>query len=307
MKFIKSGMQTSIQDLGRIGLMNLGVSQGGAMDQDSLKLANWLVGNPTDAPAFEITLIGPVIEFQHSLLIAICGAQFELFLNQTPVDNNCCIKVSAGDQLRFGKLINGARAYLSISAHFQIPRVLSSYSTHLIAGFGGYKGRQIKDNDKLDITPRNCQIERVLPANWQRNYSGNYLIRCVNSVETELFSKDMSESFFSQSYQVSPQSNRMGIQLEGDFDSLSNSIEITSSGLTLGSIQITPSGKPIISTVDGQTIGGYPRIANVISSDLPLLGQLKASDRVNFTLIEYEYAVTILQNKEQFLQSIFSS
>jgi len=312
MKFIKSGLQTSIQDLGRIGQMHLGIACGGAMDPDSLKMANWLVNNPADTPAIEVTLIGPTIRFSQAAVIAICGAEFELFLNQRPIKSFQPVQVKRDDILVFGQRLSGCRAYLAISRKLNLKRVLSSYSTHLLAKFGGYKGRPLLDGDELNLLVDKTIVvkpnetdkhfeKRSIPSDLRANYSGHYYLRCVSSVESSQFSESQLDYFYKQSYQIDPQSNRMGIRLIGGESVMENKIQITSSGLTQGSIQLPPSGQPIISSVDGQTIGGYPRIANVISADLALLGQLTAGNIINFVKVEPEQGIQLLQEKQQLL------
>ncbi len=301
--FIKAGLQTSIQDLGRHGLMHQGISNSGAMDSNSIKLANWLVGKPIESPVIEVTLIGPIIRFEGPMTIAICGAQFELYLNGDLVFNDETIQIKKDDVLEFDRIRQGARAYIAFSGDLQLTPILGSCSTHLTAKFGGFNNRQINDKDRLEITSFTLSSNKKIPAINEVTYSGNYLLRCTHSVESEQFSQQQSKQFFSQRYQVTPECNRMGIKLTGKPITFKEKPDITSCGLTQGSIQIPPSGQAIISSVDGQTIGGYPRIANVISADLPILGQLKAGDQLNFTLVTQSLAekmlaeIQILQNK----------
>ncbi len=307
MKVLSGGLQTSFQDLGRIGYMHQGVSHSGAMDQDSLRLANWLVGNPIDHVGIEITLIGPEIKFETPLIVAISGASFELTLNGRSIETNQSYRVNNGDVLTFGKCKTGARAYLAVSGKPEIPKMLDSYSTHLTANFGGFRGRALRIGDKISITPydRKDFRLRTLPDSLRASYTGNYLVRCCNTVESDWFSHDQLNAFENQKFQVSPQSNRMGLRMAGEAIKQDYTKEMLSSGLIQGSIQIPNTGLPIISSVDGQTIGGYPRIANVINSDLPLLGQLKAGDRVSFQLIEKQSAQTLFLEKEMLFKRLF--
>ena len=290
MHFIKAGLQSSIQDIGRQGLMHLGISHSGAMDSSSLKLANQLVNKPIDSPVIEVTLIGPKIRFTKSMTIAICGAQFDLHLNGDLVFNNETIQVKKDDELKFDRLQQGARAYVAFSGEIQIAPILDSYSTHLTVKFGGYHNRQFSDGDLLEISATSISPYKKISLENEVVYSCKYLLRCTRSVELDQFNQRQSEHFFSQRYQVTPECNRMGIKLVGKAIVFDKQLDITSCGLTQGSIQIPPSGQPIISSVDGQTIGGYPRIANVICADLPMLGQLKAGDQLNFTLVTQSFA-----------------
>lgn len=304
MHFIKAGLQTSIQDSGRQGLMHLGISNSGAMDVNSMKLANWLVNKPAESPVIEVTLIGPEIRFKKPLTIAICGALFDLYLNGNLIFNDETIQVNRGDVLEFDRLQQGARAYIAFSGELQLRPLLGSYSTHLTAKFGGFENRQFKNNDLLDITSNTRSPSKKITAANNAFFSGNYLLRCTHSVESDQFSQQQSGQFFSQKYRVTPECNRMGIRLSCEALKFENRFNITSCGLTQGSIQIPPSGQPIISSVDGQTIGGYPRIANVISADLPILGQLKAGDQLSFTLITQSFAEKVFANAQAFQKKI---
>lgn len=301
MLFLNAGLQTSIQDLGRAGYMHVGVSQSGAMDKTAFTLANSLVGNSIHHPALEITLIGPKIQFQSSLSIAICGTQFDLYLNNVKIFNNKTIQVTKGDILEFGKLVNGARCYLAFSGELDLKKQLGSFSTNLTAKIGGYHNRQIKKGDLVRFISTKTVKKKSLGKSFHQPYSGKYLLRCTKSVESDNFSDAQHSQFFTNKYKVSQQSNRMGIRLDGKKIVDSDQIQITSSGLTQGSIQITPSGLPIISSVDGQTIGGYPRIANVISADLSILGQLKANDIIGFEMVSNEQAHILYTQKENWL------
>lgn len=300
MRFIKPGLQTSLQDLGRNKMMHQGVSHGGAMDPVSLRIANWLVGNAPDKACLEITLVGPTIEFEEAMTIGIYGANFNVSLNDRSIETHSSIQINKGDILKFGTRRNGARAYLAFSANLQLEKVLGSYSTHITAQFGGFKGRAFAANDRLEMINTGTIKSRSLPPELLTHYSGKYLIRCCDSVESKDFSA-CDSTFYNSTYQVSADSNRMGLRLIGNPLILEGRDNI-SSGLTQGTIQVPQSGLPIISSVDGQTIGGYPRIANVITADLPLLGQLNANDRIQFQKVTTQEAITFLTEKMKTLK-----
>lgn len=315
-RFLKAGLQTCIQDLGRQGVMHQGISHCGAMDTQSFTAANWLVSNPINSPIFEICLVGPTIEFYKETKIAITGANFDVLLNGHPIDCYQAIKIKAGDTLTFGKLNGGARAYLAVSGLLEtvngheIKKVLGSYSTHITAKYGSCNGKAVQVGDSFTLSSNTNENIDQSTREWQTQhipqFKGRYLIRCVKTVETDSFSEGQLTHFFQQKYSISAQSNRMGIRLSGEPLVFDKTIDIFSSGLTLGSIQIPPSGQPIISSVDGQTIGGYPRIANVISADLPLLGQLKPSDKVNFVLRSKSEALNILKKQKSFFEQLLN-
>lgn len=299
---VKSGMQTSIQDLGRSGYMHLGVAKGGVMDTLSMQLANWLVGNTPEQAVLEICLLGPTLRFREAVSVAISGAQFEITVTsqngQKAVPSvNHTIHLRAGDTLTFGKRLQGARAYLAVAATFSCDAVLGSCSTHFSAQFAGFSGRALQTGDVLPLTQCNVRKTKVLPVDVIQQYSGSYHLRCVPSVETNQFSVGQQSQFFTTTYSLRSDSNRMGLRFDGEPLTMHKMEEMISSGLTPGSVQLPPSGTPIVSSVDGQTIGGYPRIANVISADLFALGQLVAGDKVNFSLINIQQAQTLYANQ----------
>jgi len=306
MHFIKAGLQTSLQDLGRPGLMHLGISKSGAMDSNAMKSANWLVDKPLDSAVIEVALIGPKIRFEQPMSIAVSGASFELYLNGYLVFNDETIQVKMDDILEFDRLQQGVRAYIAFSGELQSKPILGSYSTHLTAKFGSFNNRQFNDNDHLKISSTPPSPHKKMLAKNDVIYSGKYLLRCTRSVESDQFSQEQTEQFYAQRFQVTPECNRMGIKLSGKSLEFEKTLEMTSCGLTQGSIQVPPNGQPIISSVDGQTIGGYPRIANIISADLPLLGQLKAGDQLNFTLVTQSNAEKMLAEVEVFRKSLTS-
>ena len=302
--FLKPGLQTSIQDLGRCGKMHFGINQSGAMDFLSLKLANWLVGNPLNSPCLEIALVGPTIKFKASTSIAICGAEFDIYHNGDLVFNDETIQICKGDILEFDKLRSGARAYLAIAGKLKCEKQFGSYSTHLMAHFGGFQGRQLKTGDKIKIKDPRLNDVKVLEKKLRLKYLGNYLIRFTEAVESSFFSPESRRQFTQNEYKVSADSNRMGLRLVGHPISPQTNEQVVSSGLVPGTIQVPSSGLPIITGVDGQTIGGYPRIGNVISADLSLLGQLKAGDKIKWQFVELDAAKQFLNLKQKMLSSL---
>ncbi|MGJ8680061.1 biotin-dependent carboxyltransferase family protein [Paraglaciecola sp.] len=311
---IKPGMQTSLQDIGRVKLMHWGIANTGAMDRLSMVLANKIIANPDNHPVLEICLIGPSLLFSQAMSIAICGAEFKVVLENDKgshvISNNQNIKISAGDKLIFGKRLQGARAYLAFSGKVNLTKTFNSFSTHFQAQFGGYHGRALNIHDVIDMYDCEVRTEQTiapLPSSallTAPQYSGKYILRCTSSVETNLFKQHQINSFYSTKYTVSSASNRMGLRLEGEsLESLAIP-DITSSGLLTGSIQIPPNGLPIISSVDGQTIGGYPRIANVISADQFTLGQLVAGDQIQFINVNVEQAHKLLKQQRSWLDTL---
>ncbi|MCA0902142.1 5-oxoprolinase subunit C family protein [Microbulbifer agarilyticus] len=304
LNILSGGLQTSIQDGGRSGWMRYGVAPGGAADPVAMAMANQLLGNPSAAACLEVTMVGPKIQFEVELCLAVCGARFDLSQNDIPVENDTVIHVRPGDILNFGALRSGARAYLAISADIQVPAVFGSLATLLQVGLGGFRNRALKTGDNIPLCNLRMAITRQLPVEFRLNYSGRPQLRVIDGAEAQYFSAQDRERFASTTYAVSPQSNRMGIRLQGTPLDTSGLPQMTSSGLCPGTIQVPPSGQPIVSFVEAQTIGGYPRIGHIIEADQHLLGQLKPRDRINFTPVTLDIAHQLLKEKHALLAQL---
>ncbi|AUD78167.1 urea amidolyase [Kangiella profundi] len=300
--FIKAGMQTSLQDLGRPGFRRFGIPNNGALDPVSLQIANWLVSKPLNSACLEITQAGPVIEFTQDMAIAVTGAHFELSIDDIPVDMHQTLLVNKGERLAFGKLVNGARAYLAFSAEPDLPKIMESYSTNLMANFGGYEGKAFKNNNTLPLTNIVNPKTKKTPKELQLEFGDNYQIRFVEGREWSDFSNATQNSFMDSGYKVTSQSNRMGMRLKGEVLKTTETLSMTTAPITPGTIQIPPDGQPIITLADGQTTGGYPRIGQVITADLSILGQLKANDSISFQCIDVDDAIDLLNAKTNLLK-----
>ena len=302
----KAGLLTTVQDLGRWGYQSFGVSVAGPMDRLSHRLANLLVGNSSSAAGLEITLLGPDIEFQDDVRCAVTGAEFEIFVDDNRMPLNAGWIVPKGAHLRFGDRRRGARAYLAIAGGLDVPQLLGSRATHLATGMGGYRGRHLQAGDRLEIgqasstqLSRMHQIQSVVSLP-----SKNIRLRVILGPQDQMFSKEALLTFQSSRYQVSSESNRMGYRLLGPSIASDKADQLLSDATPMGSIQVPASGKPIILMADGQTAGGYPKIATVITADLPLAGQLMPGDWITFDVCDRETAVTALIEQEQKLLSI---
>jgi len=281
-KVIRPGMLTTVQDLGRHGISSTGVTEGGAMDKFALGLANLLVGNAPNAPALEITLTGPELEFSSDTLIAITGAEIEGIEHAQPV------KINAGCRLDLPVVRKGCRAYLAVAGGFTIEPILNGAGTDLRAQLGGFKGRALRADDVLSATA----VKRETHGRWKLSptlfpaYSASPEVRVLPGTEMDEF----GETFWKTEFEISTQSDRMGYRLKGHQLKRDSSRELISSAAIPGTVQVPPEGNPIVLMADAQTLGGYPRIAHVAQVDMPLLAQLRAGDHVSFRKIELEEA-----------------
>ncbi|AOE50588.1 5-oxoprolinase subunit C family protein [Kangiella sediminilitoris] len=308
-KVHKAGLQTTVQDSGRSGYRKYGVANNGALDEYSHRLANWLVGKEKDSPTLEVTQIGPVLEFTTATTIGIAGAEFELFINDQAVPINQTLHIKAGDTLSFGHLKSGARAYIAFSGDLEIPSIMQSRSTNLLASFGGLNGRALQDGDCLSISSELFAQERTVPEELLMEHHHNLkqkhiIVRMIPGREFSCLEKGSKEKFLCSDFEVNSYSNRMAIKLDGAELSTREEQSMITSPIVPGTVQLPSNGQPIIILADGQTAGGYPRIGQVITADLSLLAQLKPHDRLSFYPIDIQQAKKILLQKQDFISNL---
>ena len=287
-KVHRSGLQTHIQDQPRDGFAHYGISPSGPADIIAYHYGNYLVHNKINTASLEIALFGPKIEFLDAGYIAITGSKFLIKINDTDLLYDRPIKIEKGQLLDIRSAIEGARCYLSIAGGIDVEDFLSSNSTHLETGVGGLNGRALKKNDIVNCLSNAGKIDfKIAKVKYDLNRTKIFVIK---GLQHNFFSKDDWKIFLNNEYTVSSKSNRMGIRLENG-NKLNKINDIITEGIPLGSIQVPPNGLPIISFVEHQTTGGYPKIANVISADIPKLGQLMPGDKFYFELIDFEQAI----------------
>ncbi|HTQ62416.1 MAG TPA: biotin-dependent carboxyltransferase family protein [Candidatus Solibacter sp.] len=301
------GMLTTVQDLGREGFGPMGVSPSGAADAIALRIGNLLVGNLEGAAALEMTLLGGTLAFPERAIVALAGADFGATLDDVPIEMWSSVDVRAGQTLRTGPTRTTARCYMCVQGGICVKQFLGSSSTHLLSGLGGFEGRALRKGDVLKIgssgvgfrTFRRSKVSsRALEKLRPRK-----VLRVTPGPQSDWFSDANLTSFYSGTYYVAEESNRMGLRLHGDAIPLTTGGEMISEGVSLGAVQITAGGLPIILFVEQQTTGGYPKIANVISADLGSLGQLRPRDEIRFERVELETARTLLLEQEKLLAS----
>ncbi len=288
--FKKIGLLTQVQDMGRIGYQAFGVPVGGAMDKASAQTANWIVGNPPNNPVLEITLLGPQIEIKGNGQIAITGADLSPQIDGKSMPMFETVQVSSTSVLSFGKIKNGCRAYLAIRGDWIVKKWLGSCSASSNNSAGLTPDSNFQKGSILTVKTKLPIPKRTLPAEVCPVHSDLCKVRMVEGPEFEKFSARMVGFFFSRSYKVTPDSNRMGYRLNAEVVDFKPDREIISSATIPGTIQITNAGQPIILMADAQTTGGYLRLANVISADMDKLAQVKPGDEIWFSLVSLEEA-----------------
>lgn len=320
-RVVSGGLQTTVQDLGRTHTQRQAVPVGGAMDTMAMRLANVLVGNADGAAVLEATLIGPALTFDAPALFAVGGADLSANVDSMVVARWRAVLAPAGATLRFGRPETGCRAYVAVAGGIDVPKVFDSRSTYLRAGFGGIAGRALRDGDALHFGEPSLLSRRIADslrsdvegpsfARWyagvtlRPRYSTEPLVRLLPGAHADALDTASRSALFAERFRVSASSDRMGYRLEGAPLKLRDRMEMLSEGVTFGTVQLPPGGAPIILMADGQTTGGYPRIAEVASVDLPLVAQLKPGDHVRFGPISLDDAQQLYLEREQELEQM---
>ena len=320
---IKPGALSTFQDLGRVGYQRFGVVVGGVMDQCSHRAANLLVGNDEQEATLEVTLLGPGLKFNETALIAICGADLAPRIDNTALPMGRPVLVRGGSQIDFGRRQSGMRAYLAVRGGYQLAPVMQSKSTYVRGAFGGFGGRALKKGDEIAIAtaagnPEDCYPQlalalresaasfATLPAALVPRYADSALpiVRVTAGQQWQAFTGQAQAQFVDGDFRIGVRSDRMGYRLEGQPLGLRAPLEMISEAVCFGTVQVPPDGNPIILMADRQTTGGYPKIATVISVDLPMLAQMMPHQALGFTLVTLDEAQRLYLEREQELARI---
>ena len=311
-KVLRAGFLTTVQDLGRAGFRASGVPVGGALDPHALRIANLLVGNETSAAGFEVNLGKVRVQFTDDRLIAWCGGAFEVAIGETKLSPGRVGLIRSGEELTIAAAVPGARGWIAISGGIEVPLVLRSRATDSRGGFGGFKGRALQDGDVLEfgqLPPAAVRIATKLagprignwlaPDEWACPAKSHGFLRVVPGAGWSLFDKSVVTTFLYQPYVVSSDSDRMGIRLEGPMLERLEENDLLSEAVAPGTIQVPPSGQPILLLGDCQTIGGYPKIAHVITVDMPAAVQFTPGDSVRFAEVSLAEAQQLFIARER--------
>lgn len=305
---IVPGMLTTIQDRGRWGRQSRGVPVAGPMDPMSHRVANALVGNEREAALLEVTLVGPEVEFEDERIVAVAGAEFEMWLNDQSVAADMAFVAPARSRLRFGRRRRGARAYLAVAGSIAVPPVFGSRSTHVATAMGGIDGRPLRAGDRLPLGEWKKGWRPPFSASTVSNkryepFSGVARVRVLPGPQRERFTSDALDILQSAPYVVGASSNRMGFRLEGPALTLADTTDMISDAMPLGALQVPPGGQPILLMADRQTTGGYPCLATAITADIGVAGQLAPGDSVFFIVSSRAEALAALILQERALMA----
>lgn len=308
LEVIKPGLATSVQDLGRTGYQQYGVVVSGAMDAYALQVGNLLVGNRRGAAGLEITLMGPELGILRDTTIAVCGADLSPTVDGVPIPVWKSVQVKKGQTLTFGQPRSGVYAYLTVSGGIRVPDVMGSKSTYAKARLGGVKGRYVKKGDVLKAEDMADRVKKVgrrgIPASNVPDYRPSKSIRVVLGPDHELFDLESIETFLSEAYRVTTQSDRMGYRLSGPKLKHTSGADIISDAIMPGTVQVPANGEPIVLMADRQTTGGYSRVATVTSVDLPYVAQLPPGSKLTFEAVSVEEAHRLWIERETLLRQL---
>lgn len=305
---LSPGSCTTVQDKGRYGYQEIGVPLSGALDLFACRIANLLVGNPEECAILEITVIGPRFSVLQEADVAFTGAEMGATLNNKPVETWTSFRVKRGDVLTIGQIKNGCRAYMAVTGGIEVPIVMGSRSTHIGGMLGGHCGRPFRKGDFLHKGQGILlNKHRRLSSLYRPNYQSEIVLRVIPGPQDFYFREGL-ETFFKSAFSVSARADRMGYRLNGPkikfLENMSESI--ISEPIVPGSVQIPADGQPIILLVE-QTVGGYAKIATVISTDLPKLAQAIPGNTIRFKPITIEESHRLYLNNEKLIKEISSA
>ncbi|MBM7043733.1 MULTISPECIES: biotin-dependent carboxyltransferase family protein [Rhizobium] len=311
---LQTGPLNTVQDLGRFGYRNIGVTSSGAMDRLALIVGNLLLGNEDGAAALEIQTFPFRLQFEKDTAVAVTGADCGARLDGQPLPPWWAMSVSKGQVLELRTPIRSARAYLCFAGGIDVEPVMGSRSTSLRGGFGGLEGRFLATGDHLSISDMAVGTlpeggfgavppETALAGHFLASEDGVLPVRAIPAGEYALFGEE-AERFWTQTWKISSQSDRTGYRLSGDPIMLMSPVEMRSHGVVPGVVQMPPAGEPIIQMSDANTAGGYPKIAGVLEVDLWRLGQARIGSRIRFIRSDVAEARAAERAVQDYLEDI---
>jgi biotin-dependent carboxylase-like uncharacterized protein len=297
-EILRAGINTTIQDKGRNYLYHIGITVSGAIDQRNYILANKLVDNELNSAVLEFAYQGPLLKLKSGKIIfAITGnIFFNIIRKNSVVEEGECYRnyiLDNEDQIDIITTKNSAYGYLSVSGGFELQKIWNSYSTNTIANIGPNNGKKYSSGDQIYMNNFDSKIFKKKMINYKK--SSDNVIRIIKGTNFDYFEKTEKEKFFNEKFLVTSLVDRMGIRLKGPNIENKVNTNIKSEGLVKGTVQIPADGNPIIMLSDHGTIGGYPKIATVISADLDLAGQLTPGTNINFKEVSLEEAENIFK------------
>jgi len=284
--FKKPGIFTTIQDQGRIGLSFYGISKGGYMDSICADMANKLVGNDKGSPVIECSFTAPTIEFGKNFIIALTGADMKWTIDKNPIPRYTSLYVRKGSILSGSSGKEGVRAYIAIQGSMDLPKINGSYSYYSRCDINGENGKLFKKGDKLPIKKGKSKWQFRFIADEERpKLSNQKLIPIHRGPEWHLLDQYSKENIMKGYWKISTDSDRMGAHLDGHKLTFRSELNMESVPVFPGIIQAPINGTPIVVLQDGQTTGGYPRIAYIPEKSLGAFNQIRPHEQFSFFLV----------------------
>jgi len=310
LKVLAPGLHTTVQDLGRPGYQAIGVPVSGALDGVSLRLANALVGNAPGTPALEVLLSGPTFEVAADtvrMALSGTGASLAIGAEKARVEARESVTVPRGEIVEIVVGRQSASCYFAVEGGIAVPMVLGSASTYVRAAFGGLDGRALQSGDVVPLAVARASKRAELRLSAPMRETGDQPIRVVLGPQQEYFTAEAVAILLDAEFRISPSADRMGMRLDGSLLELHRGWDIVSDAIVTGAIQVPGSGQPILLLADHQTTGGYPKIATVISADLPVVGRRRPGDALRFVAVTVEAAEELCRAEDRRLAELVAS
>jgi len=307
---LSSGALNVVEDRGRRGLLSSGVSRSGAMDFLALDAANALLGNDRDAAAIEVAAFPFRLRFLAATTVAVTGAIAEARLAGRRLSPWWAVEALAGDELTIDPPTAGARVYVAIGGGVDVPPLLGARATDLKSGYGGHEGRGLRRGDRLPLGRRppgrlpDGGIGAPSPPGWDIS---DRPLRVLPAAEWPDFSSQARQLFVAEGWRVTAEADRQGCRLDGPELVRERRRELLSHGIVPGTVQVPPSGRPIVQLAEANTCGGYPKIATVIEADLWRLGQAMPGDALRFAVASRAAALVALRETAEWLDRLRSA
>lgn len=304
-EILEPGLSTTVQDSGRLGYYNVGIPQGGSMDQWSAEMANAVVGNTAAEAVLECTYLGPRFRTTDTAVVAITGAPVEVKVNGESREQWTRLELAAGDEVSFGLLQGGTRFYIAVGGGIDVPVVLGSRSTYMLGSFGGYKGRKLEAGDVIPIgtvvdTPKKG-LEGI-DTEMRPTFSREQDIRVICGLYDHRLTEAGLETLLSTTWTLTPVADRTGMRYSGaslewrprqqPFGAGSDPSNIVDAGYPVGSIQVPGGNEPIALHRDAVSGGGYAMVATVISADMDLLARSAPGTKTRFVSVTMDEALS---------------
>jgi biotin-dependent carboxylase-like uncharacterized protein len=310
LKVLAPGLHTTVQDLGRPGYQAIGVPVSGALDGSSLRLANALVGNPPGTPALEVLMSGPTFEVAaDTVRVALAGpgASLAASAEKARVGSGQSVTLSRGEVIEVVTGSQSACCYLAVEGGISVPPVLGSASTYVGAALGGLDGRALRKDDFVPLAMPRASERAELRLSSPVVATGDQPIRVVLGPQQEYFTEEAVAAFLDAEFRISPSADRMGMRLDGPCLQHRHGWDIVSDAIATGAIQVPGSGQPILLLADHQTTGGYPKIATVISADLPVVGRRRPGDALRFAAVTVDMAEQLCGDEQRRLAELVAA